>query len=86
VAQWYDGSARVLNEVEILSPDGDIRRPDRVMIYADRVVVVDYKFGRPSPHHHTQVNDYVALIRRMPYPRVEGFLWYVPSGGIVATS
>lgn len=81
--QWYDGSARVLNEVEILSGKGRTRRPDRIMIYPGRVVVVDYKSGKPSPLHHEQINDYLRLIRRMGYTRVEAYLWYLSSGEII---
>ncbi|MDR1937670.1 MAG: UvrD-helicase domain-containing protein [Tannerellaceae bacterium] len=78
VASWYDGSAQVLNEVEILFGKGLTRRPDRVMIYGGRVVVVDYKFGeRQTPQHRSQVANYLKLIRQMGYPHVEGFLWYV---------
>ncbi|MDR1258889.1 MAG: UvrD-helicase domain-containing protein [Tannerellaceae bacterium] len=80
VRSWYDGSARIMNEVEILFDNGQSRRPDRVMIYpGDRVVVVDYKFGKPSRHHDTQLEGYISLIRRMGYDSVEGHLWYIPS-------
>jgi ATP-dependent exoDNAse (exonuclease V) beta subunit len=78
VESWYDGSARILNEVEILHSKEPTRRPDRVMIFKEKVVVVDYKFGEhQTPQHHAQVKRYVGLIRQMGYPRVEGFLWYV---------
>jgi ATP-dependent exoDNAse (exonuclease V) beta subunit len=83
VRQWYDGSARVLNEVEILSEKGQTRRPDRIMIYPDRIVIVDYKSGKPSPQHHAQVQNYLHLIRRMGYTRVEAYLWYISSGQIL---
>ncbi|MDR2810186.1 MAG: UvrD-helicase domain-containing protein [Tannerellaceae bacterium] len=78
VASWYDGSARVWNEVEILCGKEQTRRPDRVMIFNEKVVVVDYKFGeRQTSQHHAQVKRYIKLIRQMGYPRVEGYLWYV---------
>lgn len=82
VAPWYDGSARVLNEVDILfGKEGISRRPDRVMIAGDRVIVVDYKFGeRQDKHHQSQVRNYMNLIRRMGYGKVEGHLWYVELG------
>ena len=81
---WYDGSARVLNEVDILFDRGRSRRPDRVMIYPDgRVVVVDYKFGeREDKRYLSQVRDYLRLIGEMGYPSVEGYLWYVELGKI----
>jgi ATP-dependent exoDNAse (exonuclease V) beta subunit len=77
-AGWYDGTARVWNEVEILYGKGRTKRPDRVMIFDGKVVVVDYKFGeRRAPEHRAQVGQYIRLIRQMGYPEVEGFLWYV---------
>jgi ATP-dependent exoDNAse (exonuclease V) beta subunit len=79
VESWYDGSAEVLNEVDILFDKGQSRRPDRVMIHPDRVTVVDYKFGKPDPSHHAQLKTYLRLIRSMDYPSVEGFLWYIPT-------
>ncbi len=82
VAPWYDGSSRVLNEVDILfGKEGISRRPDRVMITGDRVVVVDYKFGeQQEKRHRSQVRDYINLIRRMGYSNVEGHIWYVALG------
>jgi ATP-dependent exoDNAse (exonuclease V) beta subunit len=83
-SRWYDGSARILNEVDILSDKGQTRRPDRVMIYPGRlVVIVDYKLGQASARHHKQIGDYLRLIRRMGYSRVEAYLWYLSSGQIV---
>jgi hypothetical protein len=44
----------------------------------------DETFGRKSQKAHTrQVGEYVGLIQKMGYPRVEGFIWYVETGKIV---
>ena len=84
-APWYDGTARVLNEVDILFGNGLSKRPDRVMITDDRVVVVDYKFGEHSDQrYHSQIRNYLKLIRQMGYKEVEGFLWYVELSKIEA--
>ncbi|MGM9758567.1 MAG: UvrD-helicase domain-containing protein [Parabacteroides sp.] len=78
VADWYNGQARVLNEVDILGEKGMTRRPDRVLIQGERVTVIDYKFGQKSLSSHvTQVKNYLKLIRQMGYQQVEGYLWYV---------
>lgn len=83
VEAWYDGSTRVLNEVDILLGKGETRRPDRVMIGDGKVTVVDYKFGEKiSSRYQRQMREYVRLIRKMGYPVVEGFLWYVALGKI----
>lgn len=78
VTEWYDGTSRVMNEVDILFGNGSSKRPDRVMITGEKVVVVDYKFGdHPDKRHHNQVKNYLKLIRQMGYDQVDGYLWYV---------
>ncbi|MDR3142397.1 MAG: UvrD-helicase domain-containing protein [Tannerellaceae bacterium] len=87
VSSWYDGSSRVLNEVEILSGDGKTKRPDRVMLTGSHAVIVDYKFGdKQDKRHHYQVKNYMNLVRRMGYENVEGFLWYVELDKIEAVN
>ena len=85
VNAWYDGTARVLNEVDILFGKGSMKRPDRVMIKDDEVIVIDYKFGEKQLRsYHKQVEKYMQLIRKMGYQKVSGFLWYVELGEIQA--
>ena len=87
VKAWYDGSARVLNEVDILFGKGLSKRPDRVMIKGGKVIVVDYKFGeRQDKRHPNQVRNYLQLIRKMGFERVDGYLWYVELGKIEAVN
>ena len=85
VISWYDGTARVLNEVDILFGQGKSKRPDRVMVAGNHVVVVDYKFGEHTDRrYHSQLKNYMKLIRQMGYEEVEGFLWYVELNKIEA--
>ena len=54
------------------------RRPDRVMMSPDRIIIVDFKFGRPEEEHQKQVARYIEILQDMyPQKRVEGWLWYV---------
>lgn len=78
VALWYDGTGRVLNEVEILFGKGFSKRPDRILINNGIAVVIDYKFGNKQDERYvSQVKTYQKLIRQMGYKNVKGFLWYV---------
>jgi len=77
VKAWFDGNTAVMTEATIILPTGAARRPDRVMISGDRVTVVDYKFGEPSPRHKQQAADYRELLRQMGFPEVKSWLWYV---------
>ena len=82
VLSWFDGSYTVKTEADILS--AKVKRPDRVMIKADEVVVVDYKFGQQKhPSHHAQVRNYMQLLKNMKYQKVSGYLWYAEKNEVV---
>ena len=77
VREWFDGSCTVRTEATVILPGGAVRRPDRVMICDDRVMVVDYKFGEPSDRYQKQAASYRDMLKQMGYPRVRSWLWYV---------
>ena len=80
----FDGSGKVYNEFNIIDPnsDGDImKRPDRVVEFADEVVILDYKFGeeRNIKKYSNQVRNYARLIKAMkPFAAkdVSAYIWY----------
>ena len=87
VADWFSKEWKLVrNESDILLPrSADVRRPDRVMIGDSRAVVVDYKFGRVKDSDHSkQIKRYMELLDQMGDYSVEGYLWYVTLGEIVA--
>ena len=80
IQPWYDGSWQLFNEQEIIwmTDDGlQQRRPDRIMLRDDKIVVIDFKFGKPKQRHHEQVQTYIDLLTRMHYQNITGYLWYV---------
>ena len=81
---WFptEGSV-VYNESELIDTDGTIRRPDRVVVSGDEVIVVDYKFGEQDSRYASQVRRYADIWRRMGYGKVSGLLWYVHTGEVV---
>lgn len=90
VAAWFTDEWQIFNECSIVrkNPKSQLPetlRPDRVMLAPDgsRVVVVDFKFGRPHADYDDQVRTYMELLAAM-YPKatVEGYLWYVYSGKV----
>ena len=46
----------------------------------NRVVVVDFKFGKMNDKYIAQVREYMQLLRNMGYSDVKGFLWFVRKG------
>jgi CRISPR/Cas system-associated exonuclease Cas4 (RecB family) len=81
---WFDGTHEFRNEIEIILPGGDFRRPDRVMVCGDKAIVVDYKFGQiKRPSYIRQVQQYMSYLTQMGYASVEGYVWYLEDNEIV---
>ncbi len=84
---WFDGSLKILNETTIISPDFNLKRPDRVMLGNDFAIVVDYKTtSLVSESHRKQVLGYLKKIRQMGIGKVEGYVWYLNSNQLVYVS
>lgn len=80
IKEWYSGDWKLFNECAIVYRENgktQVRRPDRVMMKEDRVIVVDFKFGKLNDSHKRQVRQYMTLLSRMGYRNIEGYLWYV---------
>jgi len=80
IQDWYSGKWTLFNECAIIYKEKGVlqtRRPDRVMMKDDQVVVVDFKFGKENPKYNKQVKGYMQLLTKMGYKNITGYLWYV---------
>ena len=84
---WFPEPSEMPNavrtETALIDIDGETYRPDRVLIRGGRVLVLDYKFGRPKADHLDQVARYAGIYRRMGYADVRTAVWYVPEDRVV---
>ncbi len=76
--EWFsaDGT-EVLNETGLIDTDGQIYRPDRVLVKDGKVTVIDYKFGEKNRRYRRQVSRYADIYRRMGYSEITPIIWYV---------
>ena len=80
IQDWYSGKWTLFNECAIIYKEKGVlqtRRPDRVMMKDNQVVVVDFKFGKENPKYNKQVKGYMQLLTKMGYKNITGYLWYV---------
>jgi ATP-dependent helicase/nuclease subunit A len=78
VKYWFSGEWKVLKEKDIITSEGQLRRPDRIMIKGSEIVIIDYKTGQSKlKAHEKQMRDYIGLIRKMGYKDVTGCLCYI---------
>jgi ATP-dependent helicase/nuclease subunit A len=73
------GTYQVLNEREIVLPNGHFIRPDRVMVDASqqRAIVIDYKTGKESTVHAQQLRSYAQALTAMGYAETVLYLVYI---------
>ncbi|MGQ9619898.1 MAG: UvrD-helicase domain-containing protein [Bacteroidales bacterium] len=83
VDEWFKPGLKILTEADILTTEGTLRRPDRVIISEDKVTVVDFKFGNERNEYIEQINLYKRLLLEMDYRQVDAFIWYVDGNKIV---
>lgn len=80
---WFpDNADRILNESDLIDEEGNLHRPDRVIISGGKVTVIDYKFGEPRTGYRRQIGRYAELWRRLGYEDVSAFIWYVQTGEV----
>jgi ATP-dependent exoDNAse (exonuclease V) beta subunit len=85
VKSWFDGTYRVVNERNILTGANGVKRPDRIMIGADGVVVVDYKSGeQESENYKYQLRTYIRELKNCGFQHVSGYIWYTKTNKRVA--
>jgi ATP-dependent exoDNAse (exonuclease V) beta subunit len=77
IRPFFEPGREVRTESEILLPDGNILRPDRVLIEGETATVVDYKSGKASEKHRVQLEIYEKHLLEMGYARVLKYLIYI---------
>ncbi|MFY0652504.1 MAG: UvrD-helicase domain-containing protein [Cyclobacteriaceae bacterium] len=77
VNDWFSDKWDVKNESAIITENGEIRRPDRVMIKDGEAVVLDFKTGEVNDKNAKQVLEYKQYLSAMGYKKVKAYLLYI---------
>lgn len=81
---WFDNTYNVNNEMEIMTKDGYLRRPDRIMEIDSEIIIVDYKFGhQENSKYLKQAKQYSDFLTEMGYQNIKSYIWYVLSGYLI---
>ena len=78
LANWFSENSEKYLEKELVNETGDILRPDRIVIEAEEVSVIDYKTGLVDKKNYTkyvnQVHQYMNALESMGYANVKGYI------------
>lgn len=78
IKDWFHEGNKVLTEQTIITENGHVYRPDRIVKNNDIITVIDYKFGeKEDSKYNKQVAKYISLISEIGYKNVQGYIWYV---------
>jgi len=77
LSDFYQEDIEVYNEKDILIPQKSFVRPDRVVKNIDGWVIIDYKTGKESPRHYTQIKHYAEVLEEITHEKSKCFLVYI---------
>ena len=76
VKSWFSKTwTKVYTESALLTLEGAIRIPDRVLSNENDTVVIDFKFGSEHEQYKEQILEYAALLKQMGFPNVKSYLY-----------
>ncbi len=66
LVSYFNEVNKIYNEQNIISSNGEFYRPDRIVILPNgKATVIDYKSGKESPRHESQILTYKQLLEQM---------------------
>jgi ATP-dependent exoDNAse (exonuclease V) beta subunit len=67
----------IKNEQDILTKNGKVLRPDRLVIKDKRATIIDYKTGKRNPAYHEQIYSYADALEAMGYEIENKIIVYI---------
>ncbi|OUR93168.1 DNA helicase UvrD [Flavobacteriales bacterium 34_180_T64] len=78
LAPYFNQDLIIHNERDIITAQGQILRPDRVVINSKgEAVIIDYKTGLENPKHKEQLYQYQDVLEEMNFKIVKKILVYI---------
>lgn len=81
---WFTGDYKVWSEADIIMPNGQTVRPDKVFSNGEETIVLDFKFSQTDYiGHKAQVDKYINALKSLGLQKVKGYLFYAKSNALV---
>jgi len=80
LAPYYREGITVRNEAEIITKNGRILRPDRIVLNHRKATLLDYKTGKPNVHFVSQLSEYSQALEDMGYVVENKIIVYIDKG------
>ena len=78
IMMYFNQDNTVYNEKDIISKDGKILRPDRIVVNTDNeTAIIDYKTGMHDPRYVEKIYEYADTLTEMGFVITQKILLYV---------
>lgn len=75
---YYEPGLKLKNEAELITAEGKLLRPDRIVFQRDECVLIDYKTGQIQEKEHArQLDQYATALEEMGHARIRKILVYL---------
>lgn len=78
-SHWADGTMQRMGERNIITKQGELRRPDLVLFNAKETCIIDFKFTEQETEigkYYKQVADYMSVFKALNFPQIKGHIVY----------
>ena len=83
ITHLFKPNLKVFSEHTILSEDGTLHRPDRVILHSNHSAsLIDYKTGIEKQAHYNQMDKYETVLLKLGYKKINKYLIYLTTGNI----
>ena len=83
IQPFFDSRYAVKQEASMLSKSGKLLRPDRVVFWDNKTVILDFKTGEKNDAHHEQMREYQSVLQEISKTEVEAYLLYTETEELV---
>ena len=77
LAPYYQEGCEIKNEKDIITENGKILRPDRIVIQNSKATIIDYKTGKRNTKYKEQLYSYADALEAMGYSIENKIIIYI---------
>lgn len=78
ITNYFSDQVNSKNEAEMITENGELLRPDKIVFEKDHAVVIDYKTGKSNTKKYAaQMSKYAIALQNMGHPNVKKILVYI---------
>jgi ATP-dependent helicase/nuclease subunit A len=77
ISAWFKEAKFIISERDMILEGGEIKRPDKLFVMENKVVLLDFKFGAEHKKYIEDINLYKENLEKMQdFKQVDAYIWY----------